>query len=309
MKSINVLNNHELERSETELENLKDLVNLSDSLSVYLKDIGKIQLLTREEEIELANRVSAARKSNNEKIIELGKEARDKLVVSNLRLVVNIAKKYRYTNVPMMDLIQEGNMGLMKAIDRFQVKKGFRLSTYATWWIRQFISRSISNTARTIRIPVHIYDSLSVIKKVTNKYKKEHGKEPDIETVSKLTNISKPSLKIIYLCSDDAISLDQTVGEDDSKLLDFTEDKKNKNPEEYNNEKELDEFVDDILQVLDKREQAIIKMRFGIESNEMTLGEVGDLFGISRERVRQIQSRAMKKLKKQLIASRNNASL
>ncbi len=298
MKSKNVLNNHELEGSDTELINSKDLVNLNDSLSVYLKDIGKIRLLTKEEEIELAGKVLAARKSKDEKIIELGKEARDKLVVSNLRLVVNIAKKYRYTNVPMMDLIQEGNMGLMKAIDRFQVEKGYRLSTYATWWIRQFISRSISNTARTIRIPVHIYDSLAIIKKATIKYIKENGVEPDIETVSKLTNISIPSLKIVYLCSDDAISLDQSVGEDNSRLLDFTEDKKNKNPEEYNNEKELDEFVDDILQVLDRREQAIIKMRFGIDYDEKTLGEVGDLFGISRERVRQIQSRAIKKLKK-----------
>ena len=216
----------DLEIIEEELSNPKDFVNLSDPLSIYLKDIGQVKLLTREEEIELAKRVSMARDSADEKISKLGKEARDRLIVANLRLVVSVAKKYTYSNVPFMDLIQDGTMGLMKAVDRYQVEKGFKFSTYATWWIIQSISRSISNNSRTIRIPVHVYDMLSKVRRVKRNYVNEHGIEPDIETVSKITGISIITLKMINLYIEDTLSLDNPIGDGDSTLKDSTEDKK-----------------------------------------------------------------------------------
>jgi RNA polymerase primary sigma factor len=223
------------------------------------------------------------------------------LILSNLRLVVSIAKKYAYTNIPMMDLIQEGSMGLMKAIDLFEVRKGYRLSTYATWWIRQFISRSIPNTSRTIRIPVYVYESLFAIHKAKQQYFIEHGFELDIKTLSNITNIAVDTLKIIVLCSDDAISLDQPIRDDDyNSLIDFTQDKYNLNPDELYKAKMLDEFVLNIINVLDEREQAIIKMRFGIECDEKTLEEIGKNYNISKERVRQIQKRAIDKLRDHL---------
>ena len=290
----------DLEIIEEELSNPKDFVNLSDPLSIYLKDIGQVKLLTREEEIELAKRVSMARDSADEKISKLGKEARDRLIVANLRLVVSVAKKYTYSNVPFMDLIQDGTMGLMKAVDRYQVEKGFKFSTYATWWIIQSISRSISNNSRTIRIPVHVYDMLSKVRRVKRNYVNEHGIEPDIETVSKITGISIITLKMINLYIEDTLSLDNPIGDGDSTLKDSTEDKNNPDPEEYNKIKELEEYVIEILQVLNEREQTVIKMKFGIESDEKTLEQIGQYFGISKQRVGQIESRAIEKLKKQM---------
>ncbi|MBU1094529.1 MAG: sigma-70 family RNA polymerase sigma factor [Firmicutes bacterium] len=290
----------DLEIIEEELSNPKDFVNLSDPLSIYLKDIGQVKLLTREEEIELAKRVSMARDSADEKISKLGKEARDRLIVANLRLVVSVAKKYTYSNVPFMDLIQDGTMGLMKAVDRYQVEKGFKFSTYATWWIIQSISRSISNNSRTIRIPAHVYDMLSKVRRVKRNYVNEHGIEPDIETVSKITGISIITLKMINLYIEDTLSLDNPIGDGDSTLKDSTEDKNNPDPEEYNKIKELEEYVIEILQVLNEREQTVIKMKFGIESDEKTLEQIGQYFGISKQRVGQIESRAIEKLKKQM---------
>ncbi|MCF7931399.1 MAG: sigma-70 family RNA polymerase sigma factor [Acholeplasmataceae bacterium] len=288
----------DLEIIEEELSNSNDPINLSDSLRIYLKDIGQVKLLTREEEIELATAVSMARDSTDDKVIELGKEARDKLIVANLRLVVSVAKKYTYSNVPFMDLIQDGTMGLMRAVDGYQVEKGFKFSTYATWWIIQSISRSISNNSRTIRIPVHVYDTLSKVRRVKRSYVNEHGIEPGIETVAKITGISIVTLKMIKLYIDDIISLDNPIGDGDFTFNDFTEDTNNPNPEEYNKIKELEEYVAEILQELDEREQTIINMRFGFESEEKTLEEIGKILCITKERVRQIESRAIKKLRK-----------
>jgi RNA polymerase primary sigma factor len=293
----------ELERLEKELSEVKAPVNLSDTLSVYLKDIGVVELLTRDEEIELAKTISRAHESADGEVIRLGKEARDRLIVANLRLVVSIAKKYTFSNVPLMDLIQEGAMGLMKAVDRYQVEKGFKFSTYATWWIRQSISRSISNDSRTIRLPAYIYDALSKVRKVKSNYLNEHGIEPDIETISQKSGISIVTLKMINLCSEDAVSLDQIVGDGDTTIKDLAQDTSNLNPDEYNKAKEMDEFVSALLQELDERERTIIKMRFGIESNEKTLEEIGQFLGITRERVRQLESRAIEKLKKKMSVS------
>lgn len=295
----------ELQKLEEELSNSKNSANLSDPLSIYLKDIGKVKLLTREEEIELAITVSMARDSADDKVIRLGKEARDRLIVANLRLVVSIAKKYTYSNDPLMDTIQDGTMGLMRAVDGYQVEKGFKFSTYATWWIIQSISRSIANNSRTIRIPVHVYDTLSKVRRFKRSYVNEHGIEPDIETVSKITGISVSTLKMINLYIEDTISLDNPIGDGDSTLKDSTEDKNNPNPEEYNKIKELEEYVAEILQELDEREQTIIKMRFGIESEEKTLEEIGKILSITKQRVGQILSNAIEKLRKHLITLNN----
>ncbi|MCF7930481.1 MAG: sigma-70 family RNA polymerase sigma factor [Acholeplasmataceae bacterium] len=288
----------DLEIIEEELSNPKDFVNFNDPFRIYLKDIGQVMLLTREEEIELATMVLMARDSIDEKVIQLGKEARDRLIVANLRLVVGIAKKYTYSNVSLMDLIQDGTMGLMRAVDGYQVEKGFKFSTYATWWIIQSISRSIANNSRTIRIPVHVYDTLSKVRRFKRSYVNEHGVEPDIETISNFTGISIVTLKMINLYINDILSLDSPIGDGDSTLNDFTEDTNNPNPEEYNKIKQLEEYIAEILQVLNEREQTIIKMRFGIESEEKTLEEIGKFLGITKERVRQIESKAIKKLGK-----------
>ena len=287
----------ELERLEEELSNSKDLVQLSDALSVFLKDIGSIKLLTRGEEIELAKLVTLARDSKDETVIKLGKEARDKMIVANLRLVVSIAKKYTYSNEPFRDLIQDGTMGLMKAVDRYQVERGFKFSTYATWWIRQSISRSISNNSRTIRIPVHVYDSQSKVRRVKRDYVNKHGIEPDLETVSKMSGIPLSTLRLDSVYIDDTISLDNPIGDGNSTLIDSTKDTNNPDPEEYNKIIELEEFVTEILEVLNEREQKIIKMRYGIETEVKTLGEIGILLGITRERVRQIEIVAIEKLR------------
>ena len=290
----------ELQRLEEELSNSKDPVKLKDPLSIYLKDIGQVKLLSREEEIELATMVMMARDSTDDKIIRLGREARDRLIVANLRLVVSVAKKYTYSNVSLMDLIQDGTMGLMRAVDGYQVDKGFKFSTYATWWIIQSISRSIANNSRTIRIPVHVYDTLSKILRFKRNYVDEHGMEPDIQTVSKIIGISIVTLKMINIYIEDTLSLDNPIGDGDSTLKDLTEDTNNPDPEEYNKIKELEEYVIEILQVLNEREQTIIKMKFGIESDEQTLEEIGKYFGISKQRVGQILSNAIEKLRKQM---------
>ena len=301
MKSEKEPNIFELERLEEELSNSKDPVNFSDNVSMYLKDIGLVNLLTREEEIALAKLVSDARNSKDGRVIRLGKEASDRLVEANLRLVVSIAKKYIYHNVSLMDLIQEGNMGLMKAVNRYEIEKGFKFSTYATWWIRQSISRSISNNSKTIRIPVHVYDMLSKVRTVKRNYVNEYGIEPDIETVSKISGIPISTLRLISLYIDDTISLDKLIGEGNTTLGDSTKDPNNPNPEENDKIKELEEYIIEVLEVLDEREQSIIKMRFGIECEEKSLGEIGQILGITRERVRQIENKAIMKLRKIIV--------
>ena len=295
----------ELEILDKELSNSKDFVNFGDSVSIYLKDIGQYKLLTREEETELAKRITIARDSTDEKIIDLGKEARDRLIVANLRLVVSIAKNYSYYNIPLMDIIQDGTMGLMKAVDRYQVDKGFRFSTYATWWIRQSISRAISNNSRTIRLPVHVYDTLSKIRRVKRNYVNQYGNEPDIETISKISCIPISTLRLISLYINDTTSLDNLIGDGSSTLNDSIHDSGSLNPEEHNRIKELEEYVIKIIRELSEREQLIIKMRYGIEFEEKTLEEIGQYLGITRERVRQLEKRAIEKLRKLIITSEN----
>ncbi|AUD62125.1 hypothetical protein BK010_00360 [Tenericutes bacterium MO-XQ] len=301
MKPEKEPSNFDLERLEEELSNTKEHFNSSDPVSIYLNDIGQIDLLTREEEIKLANTILFSRDSTEENVIRLGKEARDKLIVANLRLVVSIAKKYTQSNVPFMDLIQDGTMGLMKAVDGYEVERGFKFSTYATWWIRQSISRSISNNSRTIRVPVYFSDMLLKVRRVKRNYFDKHGIEPSIETVSNITGISTASLKTISLYSNDILSLDQSVGDGNSTLSDLTEDTSNLNPEEHNKVKELEEFVIASLQELNERERTIIKMIFGIDSDVKTLEEIGQHFDITKQRVGQIKIKAIEKLRKKII--------
>jgi len=286
----------ELDQIENDFLKSKD-IHLSDSLGIYLKDIGQVKLLTREEEIELAHAISNARGSIDEIAIMHGKNARDKMILANMRLVVSIAKKYAYSNLELMDLIQDGSMGLMKAVDRFQVERGFKFSTYATWWIRQSISRSISDTSRTIRLPVYIHDMLSAVRKVKRHYFNEYGMEPNIEIISEISGIPVSTLKMLELYNSDTISINQPL-DDDSTLADIIKDNKTPTPEEYYNFKVLEAYVQSILEELTKREREIIKMRYGIESDKKTLDEIGKIFGITRERVRQLESNAIKKLKK-----------
>jgi RNA polymerase primary sigma factor len=295
----------ELELLEEETMTLQDSINLNDSLSVFLKDISQINLLTRDEEIDLAKKISSGLNSTDEMIIQLGKEARDKMIVSNLRLVVSVAKKFSFSNLSLMDLIQEGTLGLMKAVDRFDVDKGFKFSTYATWWIRQSISRSISNHSKTIRVPVHVYDMLFKVRKVMKKYFDDHGIKPDIETVSIICGIPVSTLRLIYLYTDDTISLDIPIGDGNSTLNDSTKDTNNPNPEEWTRINELEEYVLNIIEVLDDRERIIIKMRFGIDCEEKTLAEIGQTLGITRERVRQLEKKGIDKLRKLLNENRN----
>lgn len=297
MKTEQEPNFTDLERLEEELSKSKDIVNLTDSVSLYMKDIGLVRLLTRDEEIGLFKLVSEARNSTDENTIRLGIDARNRLIEANLRLVVSVAKKYIYHHNSLMDLVQEGNLGLMKAADRFEVERGFKFSTYATWWIRQSISRFISNHSKTIRIPVHVYDALAKIKKIKRDYIEKYGKEPNIVTISKISGITVSTLRIISLYMDETVSLDETIGEGNTTLIESIKDTKNPNPEENNEKIELDEYIDDILEVLDDREKNIIKMRFGIKCEEKTLVEIGQVFGITRERVRQIEIRAIKKLR------------
>jgi RNA polymerase primary sigma factor len=291
----------ELQELEVELPFSDEGVNITDPLSIFLKEIGKVELLTREEEIELSNKISMARGSTDDQVIQMGKAARERFIIANLRLVVSIAKRYSYQNVPLMDLIQDGSMGLIKAVDRYQVEKGFKFSTYATWWIRQSISRSIANYSRTIRIPVHVQDKISRVKKMIREYIIEHGKEPDLHTISDETEIPIAMLKLILFWDGYVISLDEPIGDGESTLGDMTEDTNHPNPESYHKTQIIEDFVNEIIELLSEREQLVIRMRFGFDSEKKTFDEIGNSMGISRERVRQLEMKALKKLRKHLI--------
>lgn len=266
-------------------QNLK-VSNYDTILEVFLKNIGQYELLTRGEEVELATKVMTARNSTDKDVLKVGIEARDKLILSNLRLVVSIAKKYTYTGISFMDLIQDGVLGLMKAVDRYQIDKDLKLSTYATWRIKQSIKRSIANTSRTIRLPEYIYDLISQIRKTRRDYFNQHSILPDAEMVSQITGIDKELLRLIDIYDDDTISLDTMIGDTESTIMDMTKDIDNRNPDEHNQIETLEEYVLDCLELLTERERNVLKMRFGIQCDEKTLEETGEIMQITRERVR-----------------------
>lgn len=261
-----------------------------DSVRLYLREIGKIPLLTAEEEMELARRVVAGEK-----------RAKDKMAEANMRLVVSIAKRYVGRGLDLLDLIQEGNTGLLRAVEKFDPDKGFKFSTYATWWIRQAITRAIADQARTIRIPVHMVETINKLLRTQRRLTQELNREPTNEEIGKEMGLEVEKVEHIMKIKQDIHSLDQSVrdDEDDSTLGDFIEDEDAKSPLEAASEQLLKSQVKDMLSALSEREQKIIRLRFGIEDGKShTLEEVGAEFSVTRERIRQIEAKALAKLRK-----------
>lgn len=263
-----------------------------DSVRLYLREIGKIPLLTPEEEADLAKR-----------IVKGDKKAKDKMVESNMRLVVSIAKRYGGRGLDFLDLIQEGNTGLLRAVDKFDPDKGFKFSTYATWWVRQAITRAIADQARTIRIPVHMVETINKVLRTTRKLTTELNREPTNEEIAKALDMEPEKIDYVMRIKQDIASLDASVGKDgddeDSVLGDFVEDEERTSPEESASNQILKEQLSEIIATLTDREQKIIRLRFGIGGGRPhTLEEVGEEFDVTRERIRQIEAKALNKLRK-----------
>ena len=263
-----------------------------DSVRLYLREIGKIPLLSAEEEMELAHRV-----------VQGDKKAKDKMAEANMRLVVSIAKRYSGRGLDFLDLIQEGNTGLLRAVEKFDPDKGFKFSTYATWWIRQAITRAIADQARVIRIPVHMVETINKLLRTQRRMTQELNREPTIEELSKELDMEPDKIEYVMKIKQDIHSLDAGVGrdgdEEDSVLGDFIEDEDTATPEESASSQLLKEQVQGILASVSDREQKIIKMRFGLENGKShTLEEVGQEFAVTRERIRQIEAKALAKLRK-----------
>lgn len=261
-----------------------------DSVRLYLREIGKIPLLTAEEELALAQRVVAG-----------DKRAKDKMAEANMRLVVSIAKRYVGRGLDLLDLIQEGNTGLLRAVEKFDPDKGFKFSTYATWWIRQAITRAIADQARTIRIPVHMVETINKLLRTQRRLTQELNREPSNEEIAEAMEIEVEKVEHIMKIKQDISSLDASVRDDeeDSVLADFIEDEDTVSPEESATTQLLKEHVKDMLGALTEREQKILKLRFGLEDGKShTLEEVGQEFSVTRERIRQIEAKALAKLRK-----------
>ena len=263
-----------------------------DSVRLYLREIGKIPLLTPEEEADLAQR-----------IVKGDKKAKDKMVESNMRLVVSIAKRYGGRGLDFLDLIQEGNTGLLRAVEKFDPEKGFKFSTYATWWVRQAITRAIADQARTIRIPVHMVETINKVLRTTRKLTSELNREPTNEEIAKELNMEPDKIDYVMRIKQDIASLDASVGRDgddeDSVLGDFVEDEERDSPEDSAANQILKEQLSEIIATLTDREQKIIRLRFGIGGGRPhTLEEVGAEFDVTRERIRQIEAKALSKLRK-----------
>ncbi len=270
-----------------ELSNSKD-IKINDPVRMYLKEIGRINLLTSDEEFEYARRA------------EEGDEyAKKMLAESNLRLVVSIAKRYVGRGMLFLDLIQEGNIGLMKAVDKFDPSKGYKFSTYATWWIRQAITRAIADQARTIRIPVHMVETINKLARIQRQLTQELNREPSDEEIAKKIGISVDKVREVYKISQDPVSLETPIGEeDDSHLGDFIKDERTMSPEEYATIEMLKEELSGVLLTLTEREEKVLRLRFGLDDGQCrTLEEVGQVFNVTRERIRQIEAKALRKLR------------
>ena len=259
-----------------------------DPVRMYLKGIGQVDLLDKQEEVELAKRIE-----------EGDEQAKSQLVQANLRLVVSIAKKYVGKGMSFLDLIQEGNMGLMKAVEKFDYTKGYKFSTYATWWIRQAITRAIADQGRTIRVPVHMVEKINKLIKIQRQLLQEKGREPTPEEIAEEMDVSAEKVSEIKKIAQESVSLDTPIGEEeDSSLGDFIEDTKTPEPSSTVSKNLLKEQLDSVLDTLTDREKRILELRFGIEDGRpRTLEEVGKEFGVTRERIRQIEAKALRKLR------------
>ena len=264
-------------------------VRINDPVKMYLKEIGRVPLLNPEDEPEIARRIQAG-----------DEEAKRILISSNLRLVVSLAKKYVGRGMLFLDLIQEGNMGLVKAVEKFDYTKGFKFSTYATWWIRQAITRAIADQARTIRIPVHMVETINKLTRVQRQLVQDLGREPTAEEIAeKMENITPDKVREIQKIALEPVSLETPIGEeDDSHLGDFIEDKDAMSPDQYANNQLLKDEINNVLQGLTEREEKVLRLRFGLyDGRTRTLEEVGKEFNVTRERIRQIEAKALRKLK------------
>ena len=279
----------EIEASLTDGQYMDDIAD--DSVRLYLREIGKIPLLTSEEELALAKRV-----------VEGDRRAKDKMAEANMRLVVSIAKRYSGRGLDFLDLIQEGNTGLLRAVEKFDPDKGFKFSTYATWWIRQAITRAIADQARTIRIPVHMVETINKLLRTQRRMTQELNREPTVEELAKELDMEPDKIEYVMKIKQDITSLDGAVGRDDdedSVLGDFIEDEDSATPEESASVQLLKEQVQAALGALSDREQKIVRMRFGLDNGKShTLEEVGQEFAVTRERIRQIEAKALAKLRK-----------
>lgn len=284
---------HELEKDNEDEFDLNDLsvppgVKINDPVRMYLKEIGRVDLLSADEEIELAKRIEQG-----------DEEAKRRLAEANLRLVVSIAKRYVGRGMLFLDLIQEGNMGLIKAVEKFDYDKGFKFSTYATWWIRQAITRAIADQARTIRIPVHMVETINKLIRVQRQLLQDLGREPSPEEIAEEMDLTPEKVREILKIAQEPVSLETPIGEeDDSHLGDFIEDQDATSPSEHAAYELLKEQLEDVLDTLTDREENVLRLRFGLDDGRTrTLEEVGKVFGVTRERIRQIEAKALRKLR------------
>ena len=293
----------------------------TDSTRVYMQEIGRVPLLTQREEVRIAEKIAQgmaaeeelalhsaaetldsiepARRSRLERHVRIGDVAKNDLTQANLRLVVSIAKRYAGRGIPLLDLIQEGNLGLMRAVEKFDHLKGFKFSTYATWWIRQAITRAIADQARTIRIPVHMVEIMSRVRREQRRLTQEYGREPTMDELAECCDLTASRVEELLKIAQDPLSLDTPVGaEDDVSLADFVEDSRAIRPAEAATRKMLCVEVGQVLGQLSEREQEVVRLRFGLDDGRpRTLEEVGRTFGVTRERIRQIESKTLAKLR------------
>ena len=283
----NEAENNDVEESIEDLS-VADNASLDDPVKLYLKEIGRVPLLSSDEEIELAK-----------KIIEGDEGAKKRLAEANLRLVVSIAKRYVGRGMYFLDLIQEGNVGLIKAVEKFDYTKGFKFSTYATWWIRQAITRAIADQARTIRIPVHMVETINRLKKAQSQLLHENGREPSEEQIAEAMDLPIERVREIMRVAQETVSMETPIGpEEDSRLMDFIRDEDALAPDEAALKTITNEDIDSVLKTLTPREEAVIRLRFGLEDGRChTLEQVGLQFQVTRERIRQIEAKALRKLR------------
>lgn len=265
-----------------------EAINIDDPVRMYLKEIGKVPLLTAEQEVEIARRMEAG-----------DEDAKRELAEANLRLVVSIAKRYVGRGMLFLDLIQEGNLGLIKAVEKFDYHKGYKFSTYATWWIRQAITRAIADQARTIRIPVHMVETINKLTRISRQLLQEYGREPTPEEIAKAMGITESKVREIIKIAQEPVSLETPIGEEeDSHLGDFIQDEDAPAPAEAASNALMKELLWDVLDTLTPREAKVLRLRFGLDDgNPRTLEEVGKEFAVTRERIRQIEAKALRKLR------------